>query len=372
MRLIYKTKKQVCTIKVPRIKNIKFSKICKCPVCNSRKIKLISQLLKSTETSQCQECSHMFHSRKPMEEWYNNWYQGNWDKITKKENKTKKNLKSILIDNLFIKKLAILGDNIGNFSSEFIKPGMNIIEIGTGNGDRLFHFKKFGAKPYGIEPSKHRAENCKSRGLNVKNISVKKLDFETFKTKFDFIYSSHVLEHVYDPNYFFEAILRILKPNGFFCIAVPNLYQDFLLHNFLFALHIHFYSPRSLIKKCLQYDMIPIKVFNEHQTIIFGQFKPSKYNKNHVQSLIDTYNLKLYNNNDVLLNIFQDKKISSLRKKKRIIWSNDKEKKFGFFDLSLKATQVRNELEIIDMKNDNTQFLRLEEYKDEITQFWVK
>ena len=118
--------------------------------------------------------------------------------------------------------------------------------------------------------------------------------------------------------------------------------------------------------------MIPIKVFNEHQTIIFGQYKPSKYNKNHIQSLIDTYNLKLYNIKDVLLNIFQEQKISSLIKKKKIFWSNDKEKKFGFFDLSPKGSQVRNELEIIDMKDDNTQFLRLEEYNDEITQFWVK
>jgi len=372
MKLIYKTKKQASTIKVPKIKDIKFSKILECPICNSKKTKIISQLSKSIETSQCQKCSHMFHSRKPTEEWYNNWYSGNWDRIKKKEKKSKKTFKSILIDNLFIKKLAILGDNIGNFSSEFIKPGMHIIEIGTGNGDRLFHFKKFGAISYGIEPSKHRAENCKSRGLNVKNISVKKLEFDTFKTKFDFIYSSHVLEHVYNPYYFFNAIKKILKPGGFFCIAVPNLYQDFLLHNFLFALHIHFYSPRSLITKCLKYDMIPIKVFNEHQTIIFGQYKPSKYNKNHIQSLIDTYNLKLYSNNDVLLNIFQDKKISSLKKKKSIFWSNDKEKKFGFFDLSPKLSQVRNELEIIDIKKDNSQFLRLEEYNNEITQFWVK
>ena len=40
--------------------------------------------------------------------------------------------------------------------------------------------------------------------------------------KVDLLYSSHTLEHLTDPNYFFNSISKLLKPKGKVFIEVPN------------------------------------------------------------------------------------------------------------------------------------------------------
>ena len=45
---------------------------------------------------------------------------------------------------------------------------------------------------------------------------------------FDFVYSSHCLEHLYDPVIGLQNWLRVLKPNGFLIVTIPDedLYEQ--------------------------------------------------------------------------------------------------------------------------------------------------
>ena len=368
-KIIFNVKNQQNTIKVPNIENIKFNDIKNCVICKSRNIQLLSELKGSLQTSQCLECSHMFHSKKPKESWYRKWYSKNWD-TKKKMIRSKKTLKQTLIENLLVGKPAIQGDNIGNFSSNYIKKGMKVLDIGCGNGDRLHHFKKFGADVYGIEASNHRANIARNKGINVKNIQVNELDKQTFNTKFDFIYASHVLEHVYYIEEFFQSMKKVLKTEGFFSIAVPNQNHDYLLANFLYALHIHFFSPKSLIKICIMNDLIPFKVFNEHQTVIFGQYKPKDIPKNFIKQISETYNTKIYNHQEILENIFETSKLDEINK--QIIWSNNKKKDFGFYSTFKNASGQRNVFEILKISKLKKSILFLEENNSNSTKFWVR
>ena len=75
-----------------------FINIDNCPVCSSNNLTLISVLKNSLESSVCNECTHIFHSKRPDEVWYAKWYSGNWDlnKDTEKKSTFKKTIKSIL------------------------------------------------------------------------------------------------------------------------------------------------------------------------------------------------------------------------------------------------------------------------------------
>ena len=360
------------TIKVPEINHIKFQSFKRCPNCGSKKIKKISELKDSLSTSQCLNCSHMFHSRRPEKKWYKSWYAKSWDNQKKTKN-IKKSLKQILIENFLIGKPAILGDNIGNFCSNHIKKGMKVLDIGCGNGDRIHHFKKFGAIVHGIEASEHRVRNAQKKKINVKNIEVNELNFKSFNTKFDFIYSSHVLEHVYNIHEYFEALERVLLPGGYFCIAVPNQNHDFLLANFLFALHLHFFSPTSLINICINYDLIPFKVFNEHQIIVFGQYKPKNLPKNYVLDLTKSYNKNILDHKSILNKVFEASTLEKIKNKKKIIWSNNSNKDFGFYSTYLNASKKSNNiLNILSANSISQNHLFLEEENNKYTNFWVR
>lgn len=147
--------------------------------------------------------------------------------------------------------------------SSFIKENMDypfsyfantkkgkLLELGCGSGKTLKIFKNWGWDTQGLDFDQKAVENARNKGLNVNHGDLFSQQFANHT--FDAIFSSHVLEHVTDPQSLLEESYRVLKENGTFVAVMPN--NASRLHQFFGAnwreldppRHIHLFNPSSL------------------------------------------------------------------------------------------------------------------------------
>ncbi len=123
---------------------------------------------------------------------------------------------------------GIRSDHIGRykFAIQFIKPGMNVLDIacGTGYGSYLIASTLPAVKVLGvdIEPraidyaSKHY--KCDNNNYSIGGASKINFDADSFEA----VVSFETVEHLNQPKLFFENVQRVLKKNGLFIVSSPN------------------------------------------------------------------------------------------------------------------------------------------------------
>ena len=108
-----------------------------------------------------------------------------------------------------------------NLISKLIAQKGTVLDIGSGTGDFLMTAKNSGWKIKGIEPNSKAKQIAVSKGVvfedALENIADNSIDVITMW---------HVLEHVPNLEEQFSQLKRIVKPNGYIVIAVPN-YKSF-------------------------------------------------------------------------------------------------------------------------------------------------
>lgn len=131
-----------------------------------------------------------------------------------------------------------------------LRPGLRVLEIGSGIG-ALGHFLAGrGVDIRGIEPAESGfaqltglaarvSAAAGDSGFSVSARSADALDPERDGV-FDLIYSVHVLEHLPDPEAALAAMNRVLKPGGTMVHLCPNYRFAYDPH---FAIPIPFWSP---------------------------------------------------------------------------------------------------------------------------------
>ena len=87
--------------------------------------------------------------------------------------------------------------------------------------------KELGCDVLANEPSAKARQACESRGLAVMGGYVGRGCFPDLHGCFDAVVARQVLEHVPDPNDFFQGLRALLKPDGVGLIEVPALEQAF-------------------------------------------------------------------------------------------------------------------------------------------------
>lgn len=92
-----------------------------------------------------------------------------------------------------------------------------LLDIGAGTGDFLSVAKNRGWRIEGVEPNNQAKKLAKQKGIDLKSETAN-LDSKSF----DVITMWHVLEHIPDLQLQIKELRRLLKPNGFVIIAVPN------------------------------------------------------------------------------------------------------------------------------------------------------
>ncbi len=103
---------------------------------------------------------------------------------------------------------------------KYIKPGMRVLELGSGKGAFLRKLKAKGVDYLGSEFNKKSLKIIADDGLNVTAKSAEELVSEG--QKFDVILSFQVMEHVADPVHLFKYLVKMLNKNGLIITSVPN------------------------------------------------------------------------------------------------------------------------------------------------------
>ena len=138
------------------------------------------------------------------------------------------------------------------------EPGIMIVDFGCGIGEILKEIKLINPNSncIGLDVSK---EGLKKARNKLPNLDFKKIEdghsVPIESNSVDFVFSSEVMEHIYDTESAFQEISRILKVGGRFLMTVP--YHGFL-KNLLITLfafdkhfdpagpHIRFFSKMTL------------------------------------------------------------------------------------------------------------------------------
>lgn len=97
-----------------------------------------------------------------------------------------------------------------------IKAGQDVLDVGCGRGELLYHLKRMGAKAAGVDFSREAVDlSRKNSGCPVELCELKALPFPTFG--FDRVFLIGVMDHVSarDLEPAFREIARVLKPGGF-------------------------------------------------------------------------------------------------------------------------------------------------------------
>jgi SAM-dependent methyltransferase len=95
------------------------------------------------------------------------------------------------------------------------------LDVGCAAGAMLRLLQSRGWDVKGIEISGPQAAFCRSRGLDVRSLTLEENHFPA--RHFDAVLASHVIEHLNDPWSFVVEARRILKPGGRFYVTTPNI-----------------------------------------------------------------------------------------------------------------------------------------------------
>lgn len=102
-----------------------------------------------------------------------------------------------------------------------VSPGLQLLDVGAGNGDFLALARLAGWQVRGVEPDPDAVAVCRDRGLDVLPGGIELLIKQG--AQFDFITISHVIEHVHDPKLVITHAYELLKPGGCLYIDTPNI-----------------------------------------------------------------------------------------------------------------------------------------------------
>ncbi|MES2884949.1 MAG: class I SAM-dependent methyltransferase [Pseudomonadota bacterium] len=150
------------------------------------------------------------------------------------------------------------------------KPLQNVLEIGAGSASSLLLLKHKCGEP---APALHVCEPGSQWEDHYRQHRVARIaDYFPFETavSFDYIHTSHWLEHVSKLGETVGHLRDMLKPGGYVFVEVPNTEHDYWTQAINDVPHIHFFTPRSLQRafevqglKCLKLEEAGI-TFNDH------------------------------------------------------------------------------------------------------------
>jgi SAM-dependent methyltransferase len=101
-----------------------------------------------------------------------------------------------------------------------LAPGDKVLDVGCGSGDRLLVMKEAGLEPAGVEITP-AADYARDRlGLDVRRGTLEEAAFDA--GAFRAVTLHNVLEHVHDPRSLLAEARRVLAPDGWLVVQVPN------------------------------------------------------------------------------------------------------------------------------------------------------
>ncbi len=188
-----------------------------CPACNSSN--LSNEFVKEGfNYVSCKNCFSLFLNPRPAKEVFDNFYKDSKSSKYWAEHfypsTAEKRRENIFIPRVErIKKLCL--DN--NLSPS------TVMDVGSGYGIFLEEWKKISPETnlIGIEPSKHLAEICRKKNINVLEKVVEEVT--GYDEKVDLLVCFEVFEHIHSPEDFIQKLKKLIKPQGHIILSTLTI-----------------------------------------------------------------------------------------------------------------------------------------------------
>ena len=110
--------------------------------------------------------------------------------------------------------------------TRLLKPGIRLLEIGTGRGTLLNELRARGLDVIGIDNSADRVAEARARygPIPIEQSAGTLLPFPD--ATFDVVLSFDVFEHIADSDAHLAEVRRVLKPGGFYLLQTPNKWTN--------------------------------------------------------------------------------------------------------------------------------------------------
>jgi len=197
---------------------MQYERLEQCPICNKEDFKnflVVTDNAISKESFvivQCENCSFKFTNPRPDEASIGRYYAS-------EEYISHSNTSNGLTNKAYRVVRSITLRQKVNLINKFVPQKGRLLDYGCGTGHFLAAAKQNGWQVAGFEPS----DVARQTAAEITGISIEANDIGKFETEsFNMITLWHVLEHIHTLNETVKKILALLKPEGYFLIAVPN------------------------------------------------------------------------------------------------------------------------------------------------------
>lgn len=228
----------------------------------------------------CNSCGFHFTNPIPSEEFIGNYY--------KSENYiSHSSSKSGLINKAYNVVRNITLKRKVNLVSRLAK-GKNLLDIGSGTGHFLNASKISGFQVQGLEPDQDAKDFAKKEfGLSLQDLS----EIQTMAADSkDVITMWHVLEHVYHLKRDLKEFVRVLKKDGVFIVAVPNMSSWDAKHygSFWAAFdvprHLYHFQEKTIRNLFSQFEMECVEVLPMKFDAFYVSMLSEKYKSGNIVS----------------------------------------------------------------------------------------
>ncbi|MFP4845196.1 class I SAM-dependent methyltransferase [Winogradskyella sp. PE311] len=168
----------------------------------------------------------------------------------------------------------------------------NILEVGSGYGFLVNGFDTKKWNKYAVEPSPHASRYLRENSkVNIQNTTFENAIFKD--NYFDVIVLFDVIEHIQNPQFFFNRIKEILKPDGYVYIGTGNIEslnaKIAQKHWAYFGSweHISFFTKKSIKFLLSSNDMKLVKIVKRPYKIGFHNY--SSFFKNIVKCFLKLF-----------------------------------------------------------------------------------
>ena len=144
-----------------------------------------------------------------------------------------------------------------------VEAGMNVLEIGCGDGGNLLPFARLDCNVTGVDLSEGKIENARKffaeAGAPGRFIASDIFKIKELESSFDLVICHDVLEHIGDKARFLSDLQKYVRPSGLVFMAFPAWQMPFGGHQQIcrskFLSHLPFFHllPQGLYRRLLEY-----------------------------------------------------------------------------------------------------------------------
>lgn len=214
----------------------------------------------------CPKCGYLGYIDRPTEQWFKDFYAQDWDGQGQRDlEATAEKIRT---------NYQRLDSNVELVKQSGVGIDEDILEIGSGYGCAIQQLKDAGYKNvYGVEPCSHRRDLMRQVfGGIVWDSS----DKAGGGTGYGLVYSSHVLEHCYDPNEMIQTAARLQDRGGLLSICVPRQEAEPTMGVLLFLPHLHSFTECSLVNLLNKHGYATMDLRRDEQSIYLLAIKTGR------------------------------------------------------------------------------------------------